>query len=151
MLGFALPQYGEAAHDDIARFASTAEQLGADSLWVGWTTKPVQHEGAGWSVPESWVGLKPVQVPSRVHLDALNLQRKVIDNAACTAGRDTSDIHTSVRVNVAEGTGVDEVAEVVRILTDGGCPDAFVDFLYVVIGTDAELEWLQRLLVASDR
>lgn len=35
VLGFALPQFGQAAHDDIARFAVTAEQLGAASLWVG--------------------------------------------------------------------------------------------------------------------
>ncbi|HEX2400757.1 MAG TPA: LLM class flavin-dependent oxidoreductase, partial [Mycobacterium sp.] len=38
MLGFAVPQFGQSAHLDpgeLARFASTAEQLGADSLWVG--------------------------------------------------------------------------------------------------------------------
>jgi probable F420-dependent oxidoreductase len=35
MLGFALPQFGESAHAELARFASTAEQLGAESLWVG--------------------------------------------------------------------------------------------------------------------
>jgi alkanesulfonate monooxygenase SsuD/methylene tetrahydromethanopterin reductase-like flavin-dependent oxidoreductase (luciferase family) len=38
VLGFAVPQFGASAHlnvGDLARFASTAEQLGADSLWVG--------------------------------------------------------------------------------------------------------------------
>ncbi len=38
MLGFAVPQFGESARLDVgelARFASTAEQLGAASLWVG--------------------------------------------------------------------------------------------------------------------
>jgi probable F420-dependent oxidoreductase len=38
VLGFAVPQFGGSAHLDVgelARFASTAEQLGADSLWVG--------------------------------------------------------------------------------------------------------------------
>lgn len=35
MLGFALPQFGLAARDDLIRFASTAEQFGAASLWVG--------------------------------------------------------------------------------------------------------------------
>lgn len=35
MLGFAVPQFGEAAYAELARFASTAEELGADSLWVG--------------------------------------------------------------------------------------------------------------------
>jgi probable F420-dependent oxidoreductase len=38
VLGFALPQFGASATlavGELARFASTAEQLGADSLWVG--------------------------------------------------------------------------------------------------------------------
>src|SRR5688500_2215897 len=35
VLGFAVPQYGQAAHAELARFAATAEELGADSLWVG--------------------------------------------------------------------------------------------------------------------
>ena len=35
MLGFALPQYGPSARADIVRFAAAAEQMGADSLWVG--------------------------------------------------------------------------------------------------------------------
>jgi probable F420-dependent oxidoreductase len=34
MVGFALPQFGESVNDDLAQFAITAEQLGADSLWV---------------------------------------------------------------------------------------------------------------------
>ncbi|AGP54829.1 TIGR03619 family F420-dependent LLM class oxidoreductase [Streptomyces rapamycinicus] len=36
-IGFALPQFGPLAHhpEDIARFARQAEELGADSLWVG--------------------------------------------------------------------------------------------------------------------
>ena len=142
MPGFALPQCGSAAGDDLVRFASTAERLGAASfvtltaaaaatssarlgssvlvaLWyppvllarqltsldvfsggrltvglgVGWspdecqaagaafaargaqldepldvlgawwTTNPVRHEGRRWSVPESWVDLKPAQRP----------------------------------------------------------------------------------------
>jgi probable F420-dependent oxidoreductase len=35
VLGFAVPQYGQAAHAELARFAATAEEIGADSLWVG--------------------------------------------------------------------------------------------------------------------
>jgi probable F420-dependent oxidoreductase len=287
VLGFALPQFGESAHDDLARFASTAEQLGADSLWVGdrllaavhpsvgyvgkdtipeqfrtcldpfialavaatvtsrarlgssvfvapwyppvqlarqltsldvvsngrllpgfgigwspeeyqaagapfrrrgaqldelldaldalWTRNPVKHEGARWSIPESWVDLKPVQrppiylgaftpaglkrlgeradgwmagvqVPGGVNLDMLNWQRQAIDDAARTAGREPSAIHTYVRINVAEDTPVDKVADAVRLLADNGYPDAFVDLLYVVTGTDAHLEWVERLL-----
>jgi probable F420-dependent oxidoreductase len=289
VLGFAVPQFGESAHDDLARFASTAEQLGADSLWVGdrllaavhpsvgyvgkdtipeqfrtcldpfialavaatvttrarlgssvfvapwyppvqlarqltsldvvsngrllpgfgvgwspeeyqaagapfrrrgaqldelldaldalWTRNPVQHEGGRWSIPESWVDLKPVQrprppiylgaftpaglkrlgeradgwmagvqVPAGVNMDTLTWQRQTIDDAARAAGREPSAIHTYVRINVAEDTPVDKVAEAVRLLADNGYPDAFVDLLYVVTGTDAHLEWVERLL-----
>lgn len=35
MLGFAVPQFGDSARLDLGRFASTAEGLGAASLWVG--------------------------------------------------------------------------------------------------------------------
>jgi probable F420-dependent oxidoreductase len=290
VLGFALPQYGHAAHDDLARFASTAEQLGADSLWVGdrllaavnpsmgyagtdtfpdefrtnldpfvaltvaatatttarlgsnvlvapwyppvqlarqltsidvisggrllpgfgigwspeefqaagapfrrrgaqldelldalealWTTNPVEHQGQRWSIPQSWVDLKPVQrprppiylgaftppglkrvgeradgwmavvqVPARLHhVNALKRQRSVIDDAARAAGRDPETIHTYVRVNVAAGSGIEEVADTLLKLTDNGYPDAFVDLMFVVSGTDAHLEWVERLL-----
>jgi probable F420-dependent oxidoreductase len=289
VLGFAVPQFGAGAHDELARFASTAEELGADSLWVGdrllaavnptvgyaggdtipeqfrtnldpfvaltvaavvtstvrlgssvfvapwyppvqlarqltsidvvsrgrllpgfgigwspdeyqaagapfarrgaqldelldvlealWTMNPVCHEGPRWSIPKSWVDLKPsqrprppiylgaftspglkrvgeradgwmagVQAPNGVHLEALDWQRKSIDDAARAAGRDPSDIHTYVRVNVAEGTPVQQVADALALLADNGYPDAFVDFMYVVTGTDAQLDWVERLL-----
>ena len=32
------------------------------------------------------------------------------------------------------------------MLADNGYPDAFVDLMYVVTGTDAHLEWVERLL-----
>jgi probable F420-dependent oxidoreductase len=292
VLGFAVPQFGASAHDDVARFASTAEQLGADSLWVGdrllaavkptvgyaggdsipeqfrvsldpfialtvaatvtsrvrlgssvfvapwyppaqlarqltsidvvsngrllpgfgigwspdeyqaagapfarrgaqldelldalealWTANPVQHQGERWSIPESWVDLKPVQrprppiylgaftppglkrvgvradgwmagvqVPGGVHLEALRWQRGVIDEAARAAGRDPSDVHTNVRINVAESTPIEQVADAVSLLADNGFADAFVDLMYAVTGTDAQLEWVERLLAAA--
>lgn len=287
-----MPQFGRSAHDDLARFAATAEQLGVDSLWVGdrllaavnpvvgyggtdtvpeqfrtnldpfvaltvaaavttrvrlgtsvlvapwyppaqlarqltsidvvsrgrllagfgigwspeefqaagapfsrrgaqldelldvldalWTTNPVEFEGERWSIPESWVELKPVQKPRPpVYLGAfrppgltrvgeradgwmagvrvpemppdlivkmLAMQRQTIDDAAGAADRDPSAIHTYVRVNVADGTPVDKVADVLSLLSDNGYPDAFVDLLYVATGTDAHLEWVERLL-----
>ncbi len=284
-----MPQFGESAHDDLARFATTAEQLGAGSLWVGdrllaavnptvgyagtdtvpeqfrtnldpfiafavtatatttarlgsstlvapwyppvqlgrqltsidvvsrgrllagfgigwspdeyraagaefrdrgaqldelldvlialWTTNPVQYKGARWSIPDSWVGLKPVQqphppiclaasapaalkrvgeradgwlpvvrVPGGVSLDVLDRRRQNIDAAARAVGRDPSAIASHVRINVAEGTSFDDVAEAVRVLADNGYPDSFVDLMYAVTGTDAQLEWVERLL-----
>jgi probable F420-dependent oxidoreductase len=289
VLGFALPQYGESAHGDVARFASAAEQLGADSLWVGdrllaavnpsvgyvgkdtipeefrtcldpfvtltvaatvttkarlgssvfvapwyppaqlarqltsidvisggrllpgfgigwspeeyqaagapfrrrgaqldevldaldelWTANPVTHKGERWTIGESWVNLKPaqrprppiylgaftpaglkrvgeradgwmagIQVPGRGHMALLNWQRQAIDDAALAAGRDPSTIHTYVRVNVADGTPVDQVADAVALLADNGYPDAFVDLMYAVTGIDAQLQWVERLL-----
>jgi probable F420-dependent oxidoreductase len=289
VLGFAVPQYGAAACAELARFASTAEELGADSLWVGdrllaavqptvgyagkdtipeqfrtgidpfvalavaatattrarlgasvfvapwyppvqlarqltsldvvsggrllpgfgigwspeeyeaagapfsrrgaqldelldalealWTTNPVAHQGERWSIPKSWVDLKPVQqprppiylgaftpaglkrvgtradgwtpvvaVPRGVNLDMLTWQRQRIDEAACAAGRDPSGVHTYVRINVAEGAPVEQVAEAVRVLADNGYPDMFVDLLYVASTTDAHLDWVERLV-----
>ncbi len=130
-----------------------------------------------WSIPESWVELKPVQrprppiylgaftppglkrvgtradgwmaamqVPGGVRLEMLNRQRGAIDEAASEAGRDPSAIHTYVRINVAEGTPVNKVADALGVLADNGYPDAFVDLLYVATGTDAHLEWVERLL-----
>jgi probable F420-dependent oxidoreductase len=289
VLGFALPQFGRSARDDLVHFASTAEQLGAASLWVGdrllaavdptvgyagsdtipeefrasfdplvalavaaavtetprlgssvlvapwyppvslarqltsidvvsagrliaglgvgwspeeyqaagapfarrgaqldelldaldtlWTSSPVQHRGARWSVPPSWVDLKPVQqphppiylgaftpaglsrigrradgwlaavqVPSEAHLEFLNRQRQAIDAAAAAAGRDPKSIATIVRVNVAHGTNVGEVADVVQVLAENGYAEAFVDLMYVAAGADAMLGWVQQLL-----
>ena len=87
-----------------------------------------------------------VNVPRGVSLDMLNWQRQTIDDAARAAGRDPSAIHAYVRVNIAEGTSVDKVADAVQVLTDNGYPDAFVDLMYVATGTDAHLEWAERLL-----
>jgi probable F420-dependent oxidoreductase len=291
VLGFAMPQFGQPARDDLVRFASTAEQLGAASLWVGdrllapvnptigyagagtipdemrtsldpfvalavaaaatttaklgtsalvapfyppvqlgrqltsidvvsagrlivglgigwspdeyraagapfagrgaqldelldvlaalWASTPVKHDGARWSVPESWVDLKPVQrphppiylgafsppgltrvgrradgwlaavrVPGHGHLKFLNRQRQAIDAAATAAGRDPASIATNVRINVAHGTNLGEVADVVRTLADSGYADAFVDLMYMATGVDAMLDWAQRLLAA---
>jgi predicted dehydrogenase len=85
-------------------------------------------------------------VPRAVSLDMLNWQRQTIDDAARAAGRDPTAIHTYVRVSVTEGTPVDTVADTVAMLADNGYPDAFVDMLYVATGTDAHLEWVERLL-----
>ncbi len=289
VLGFAVPQYGAAAYADLGRFASAAEELGADSLWVGdrllpavhpvvgyagtdsipeqfrtgidpfvalavaatatnrvrlgssvfvapwyspvqlarqltsldvvsggrllpgfgigwspeeyqaagapfrrrgaqldelldalealWTTNPVAHQGERWTIPESWVNLKPVQrphppiylgaftpaglkrvgaradgwtpvvqVPGAVSIEMLDWQRRAIHEAARAAGRDPSSIHPYVRINVAEGTPVERVADAVAMLADNGYPDAFVDLLYVCTSTDSHLEWVERLL-----
>ena len=87
-----------------------------------------------------------VKVPGGLSLDMLRWQRQAIDDAARAAGREPSAIHTYVRVNVAGGTDVDKVADALALLADNGYPDTFVDLMYVAAGTDACLEWVERLL-----
>ena len=99
------------------------------------------------SAPTVW--LAAVRVPGRVRIDTPNRQRQAIDAAARAAGRDPSDIATHVRINVAEGARIEQVAEAVRLLVANGYPDAFVDLLYVVTGTDAQLDWVERLLATG--
>jgi probable F420-dependent oxidoreductase len=170
------PEEYQAADAPFRRRGAQLDEL-LDALDALWTTNPVRHGGARWTIGESWVNLKPVQhphppiylaaftppalkrvgeradgwmagvqVPGGVSLDMLTWQRQAIDDAARAAGRDPSAIHTYVRINVAEGTPVDAVADAVKVLTDNGYPDAFVDLMYVAAGTDAHLEWAERLL-----
>jgi alkanesulfonate monooxygenase SsuD/methylene tetrahydromethanopterin reductase-like flavin-dependent oxidoreductase (luciferase family) len=170
------PEEYQAAGAEFRRRGAQLDEL-LDVLDALWTTNPVTHHGERWSIPQSWVDLKPVQqprppiylgaftpagckrvgrradgwmavvrLPGGVDLDTLGWQRKTIDEAARGAGRDPSAIHTHVRINVADGTSVEQVADGVRLLEDNGYPDSFVDFMYVVAGTDAQLEWVERLL-----
>jgi len=173
------PEEYQAAGAPFSRRGAQLDEL-LDALDVWWTANPVAFGGERWSIPESWVDLKPVQQPHPpVYLGAftapglkrvgeradgwmagvrvpdmpadlivkmLTAQRQGIDDAARAAGRDPSAIHTYVRVNVAEGTPVDKVSDVLSLLSDNGFPDAFVDLLYVATGTDAHLQWVERLL-----
>jgi probable F420-dependent oxidoreductase len=64
VLGFAVPQYGAAANAELARFASTAEELGADSLWVGDRLLAAVHPTVGYAgkdtIPEQFrAGIDP--------------------------------------------------------------------------------------------
>ena len=170
------PEEFEAAGAPFSRRGAQLDEL-LDVLEALWTTNPVAHQGDRWSIPESWVALKPVQqprppiflgaftpaglkrvgmradgwtpvvaVPRGVNLDMLTWQRQTIDDAARAAGRDPSAIHTYVRINVAEGASVEQVAEAVKVLADNGYPDMFVDLLYVASTTDAHLDWVARLV-----
>ncbi len=56
------PEEYQAAGAPFARRGAQLDEL-LDVLDALWTTNPVQHEGTRWSMPESWVDLKPVQRP----------------------------------------------------------------------------------------
>lgn len=170
------PEEYQAAGAPFRRRGAQLDEL-LDTLEALWTANPVRRDGERWTIPESWVNLKPAQrphppiylaaftpaglarignradgwmavvsVPETTSLDMLRWQRQSIDEAAHAAGRDPSAVHTYVRVNVANGTPVDKVADAVALLADNGYPDAFVDLQYVATGTDAYLQWVERLL-----
>ncbi len=59
-----MPQFGESARADLARYAATAESLGADSLWVGDRLLTPVHPSVGYAgqdtIPEQFrAGLDP--------------------------------------------------------------------------------------------
>jgi probable F420-dependent oxidoreductase len=65
VLGFAVPQYGQAAHAELARFAATAEELGADSFGVGHRLLIAVRPSVGYqgrdTVPEQFrTGIDPL-------------------------------------------------------------------------------------------
>lgn len=175
-IGWSPEEFSAAGAPFRGRGAQLDELL--DALEELWTTNPVQHDGKRWSIPSSWVDLKPVQRPRPpIYLAAFTpaslrrvgqradgwlpavqvpggvapemlALRRTIDDAAREAGRDPSAIHTYVRINVAAGTSIGAVAEAVRTLADAGYPDAFVDLMYVATDTDDHLRWVEELLTA---
>lgn len=176
-VGWSPDEYQAAGADFSGRGAQLDELLDVLDAW--WTTNPVRHDGTRFSIPESWVDLKPAQQPRPpvflgarsasglarigrradgwlavvrvpgVDLDALRGQRKAIDDAASAAGREPLAIATAVRINVAPKASLHDVASAVRLLAEAGYTDAFVDLTYVVSGVDAQLDWAQRLIEAS--
>ncbi|WP_082974202.1 TIGR03619 family F420-dependent LLM class oxidoreductase [Mycobacterium sp. E740] len=171
------PEEYQAAGVPFRRRGAQLEEL-LDALQQLWRTNPVAHDGERWTIPPSWVDLKPVQTPPPIYLasfsaaglarigaradgwlpavqvpggvfpDLLDRLRSVIDDAARAAGRDPAAIHTYVRVNVAAGTSVESVAEALHTLRAAGYSDAFVDLMYVADDTDEHLSWAERLLAA---
>lgn len=171
------PEEFQAAGAPFRRRGAQLDEL-VDVLQALWTTNPVAHDGERWSIPPSWVDLKPVQqpppiylasftaagltrigargdgwlpvvsVPGGVSVQRLDRHRRIIDDAARAAGRDPSAIHTHLRVNVAEGTPIERAVEAVQMLAAAGYQDMFVDLLYVAADADEHLRWAERLLAA---
>jgi probable F420-dependent oxidoreductase len=56
------PEEFQAAGAPYRRRGAQLDEL-LDALEALWTTNPVEHQGERWSIPQSWVDLKPVQRP----------------------------------------------------------------------------------------
>jgi probable F420-dependent oxidoreductase len=98
----------------------------------------IGQRGDGW--------IPAVLVPGRIRLAALTHQRDIIDRAAREAGREPTEIGTVVRVNVAPGTTLQQVAEAVRRLAETGIPHAFIDLLYLTEHPGEQLHQIHQLL-----
>ena len=171
------PEEYQAAGAPFRRRGAQLDEL-LDALDALWTANPVRHEGERWSIPESWVNLKPVQRPhppiylgaftpaglkrvgdARRRLDGRGAGAAAACTSTCSTGSGRRSTTRPARRDVTrrrstpmcgstspKGTPVDKVADAVQVLADNGYPDAFVDLMYVATGTDAQLEWVERLL-----
>ncbi|MBK1787896.1 TIGR03619 family F420-dependent LLM class oxidoreductase [Prauserella cavernicola] len=147
-----------------------------DLLDAWWTQDKVSHEGIGYTVPESHVGLKPVRKPP-VYLAAFGerAQRRVAERAdgwlpvwsvpeqfpadvvtgavaklraaAENAGRDPEALGVALRVNVDPGTTVDAIAESVAKVSSVLEPDhLFVDLTYLTSSVNEHIDLTGTLL-----
>lgn len=98
---------------------------------------------------EGWLPVVPVPGPPGWGARLLHL-RAIIDQAAVAAGRDPGTIHTILRVNVAAGSSVAQVADTIeQVVAETGFDDVFVDLMYLTDSVDGMLaaatELLERL------
>ncbi|MEU8898833.1 TIGR03619 family F420-dependent LLM class oxidoreductase [Nocardia sp. NPDC048505] len=100
----------------------------------------VGRRGDGW--------LPVVPVPGSPEWGArLRTLRGVVDRAAEQAGRDPAAIETIVRVNVAAGTPLEQIAATVRRTAEqSDFDDFFLDLTYLSASLDHALEDAHRLL-----
>ncbi|SFW75384.1 TIGR03619 family F420-dependent LLM class oxidoreductase [Amycolatopsis australiensis] len=147
-----------------------------DLLETWWSEETVAHDGIGYAVAESHVGLKPVRRPP-VHLAGFGEKalRRVAERAdgwlpvwpvpeqfpadvltgtlaklradAERAGRDPGALGVALRVNAAPGTEPEAIAESVTKIVSVLEPDhTFVDISYLTSSVEEHLDLTGRLL-----
>ncbi|MFB9691298.1 TIGR03619 family F420-dependent LLM class oxidoreductase [Amycolatopsis plumensis] len=147
-----------------------------DLLEKWWTQDTVTHEGVGYRVAESHIGLKPVRKPP-IHLAGFGERslRRVAERAdgwlpvwsvpeqypadvitstlaklradAERAGRDPQALSVALRVNTDPGTDAGAIAESVARIVELVEPDhTFVDLTYLTDGVEEHLDLTGRLL-----
>ncbi|WP_410594299.1 TIGR03619 family F420-dependent LLM class oxidoreductase [Amycolatopsis sp. lyj-23] len=147
-----------------------------DLLEKWWSQDTVTHEGAGYTIAESHVNLKPVRKPP-IHLAGFGERslRRVAERAdgwlpvwsvpeqfpadvitstlaklrADTerAGRDPQALGVALRVNAEAGTKVEAIAEAVNRIVELVAPDhTFVDLTYLTDSVEQQLDLTGRLL-----
>ncbi|HWD04218.1 MAG TPA: TIGR03619 family F420-dependent LLM class oxidoreductase [Amycolatopsis sp.] len=143
-----------------------------------WTADPVGHDSDRWRIPDSHVGLRPVQdphppvllggyseralrrvgmiadgwLPTFMPMPALRRLWAVVTTAAAEAGRDPATLRRVLRINPREGTPVATVADLAAGLEaaeDEGFTEAFVDLHYVADTVAHALELAGELRAAT--
>ncbi|MBB4684042.1 TIGR03619 family F420-dependent LLM class oxidoreductase [Amycolatopsis jiangsuensis] len=141
-----------------------------DLLETWWSRDLVAHQGVGYEIPESRVGLKPVRTPP-VHLAGFGERalRRVAERAAGwlpvwaipeqapvealtgtlatlradaeRAGRDPGALSVALRVNAAPGTTPEQITESLAKVVPALEPDhTFVDLTYLTRSVDEHLD-----------
>ena len=164
-IGWSPDEYVAAGVPWSARGARLDDYLTAlDALW---TASPVAHDGPYTTVPAAHVDLKPARRPpvylgGRAPAALARIARRAdgwlpvarvpgrFDAADFRAQQESfGDLPAVLRVNVAAGSSVDAVAEVVTAAGDAGVEDVFVDLMYLASDVDHALELASELLVAT--
>jgi probable F420-dependent oxidoreductase len=172
-IGWSPDEYAAAGVPWAGRGARLDESL--DALEALWTTNPAGYRGNVVTVPLSHVDIKPVRRPP-VYLGGrsaaalrrtgrradgwlpagrlpglsagpLRAQREVIRHAAAEAGRGDAGLPAILRVNVAAGTSVEDIATALAEVSAGtGIEDMFVDLMYLAADVDEAIGLAGRLL-----
>ena len=148
-----------------------------DVLRTLWTADPAGHDGERWQIPESRIGLRPVQrphppimlggmseralrrvgqvadgwLPTLAPLERLRGMWSVISAAATEAGRDPASLRRVLRANPRAGMTVADIAGRLKPIADEGYTEAFVDLHYVADNIPHALELAEELYAAVGR
>jgi probable F420-dependent oxidoreductase len=176
-IGWSPDEYEAAGVPWRGRGARLEESL--DALEALWGPSPAEYHGDLLAVPKTHVDLRPVQkprppiylggvseaalrrigrradgwvpagvIPGYFSPEMFERQREVIREAARKAGRE-EDLPVVLRANVAAGTTVEQIADVLQTVAAGtGITDMFVDLMYLARDVDEALDLVARLLTA---
>jgi probable F420-dependent oxidoreductase len=179
-IGWSPEEYQAAGTPWQARGARLDEALDVLEKW--WGASPAAHEGPLYTLPETHVDLRPVQqprppiylggttepalrrigrradgwlpagrLPGALTPERILAQRDIIQAAARAAGR-SEDLLTTLRVNVAAGTSVEEIVDAMENVAEKtGITDMFVDTMYLVSDVDESLAKAEEVLSAISR
>ncbi|MFD8142136.1 TIGR03619 family F420-dependent LLM class oxidoreductase [Streptomyces sp. NPDC059708] len=163
-IGWLRDEYTAVDADFTRRGALLDEVL--DILHGYWTREVFGHEGPRWTIPESYVGLRPARpggppvLLGGVSAAAMRRVGRRADGwagvllppdmaaglwdtarrAAEEAGRDPGALTRHIRHNVRPGTKADEIAAVLDGVRASGADSAFVDLQQCVAGPEEALE-----------